>query len=384
MVEKQYIAASRISRMKVLFVNHDVSWYGAAASLSLMLQENPELSFDMIVPRWTADTAENTRQRFNIQSGKLFFLNLYMDMSCYAGGQHWQDPLSRRIRSRFAAWLDYWKFLKLIRTGQYDLIYINSLVLYKYIVKNRKTVIHIRERYQPNGNPVVRYTKQAAGVVFIDNATFAPFSGHGLKKYAVINNPFDMTGLQNMDRSFSFEGIDLRDITVFSMVGQVNAGKGILDVVRAFHRVADQKIMLFLAGNCHKNFQSKIAKICEDDLRIRVLGHRDSVAELYAVTDYLIRGEKYQCIGRTTIEALFAGCSVLVPGLEPYQEFRECLERFSDKINFYPPGDFSSLSSLIAAHAGRKIMERKYYSNVTDHVQQLNTFLEEVVSFIPA
>jgi glycosyltransferase involved in cell wall biosynthesis len=251
-------------------------------------------------------------------------------------------------------------------------------VLYRYIVKNKKTVIHVRERYETKSKSVVRYIKKAAGVIFIDKATFDPFFEYKLKKYAIINNPFDMTSLQNLSGRDAFEGIELKNTTVFSMIGQVNASKGILDVVRAFHNVDNQKIILFIAGNCSEVLRDSIAKACGDDPRIKVLGHRNSVLELYAVTDYLIRGELYQCIGRTMIEALFAGCAVLVPGMEPYQEFGECLELFTDKINFYPPGDFSALSSLIAACVGRKIKERKYYSNVAVHVQQLNSFLTEI------
>ncbi|MCI5122974.1 MAG: hypothetical protein D3925_00485 [Candidatus Electrothrix sp. AR5] len=151
------------------------------------------------------------------------------------------------------------------------------------------------------------------------------------------------------------------------------------EIVRSFHKVEDDNMILFIAGNCSNSFRDEIMSACCNDNRVVVLGHRDSVAELYNITDYLIRGEKYQCIGRTIVEALFAGCSVLLPGTGPYQEFKGCLDRFSRKINFYPPGNFCSLKKLIAEHAGRKVTERKYYSNVSEHVKALNMFLKEIV-----
>jgi glycosyltransferase involved in cell wall biosynthesis len=364
--------------MRVLFVNHDISSYGAGASLSLMLRNNDDITFDMIVPRLAAPYEKIIRERFNLQSGDLFFLNLFMDMFCYVGGACWKYPLGKRMRMYFHAWIDYRRFFYLLDMGNYDLVYINSLVLYKYVVKHTKCIIHIRERYQPAGKSVERYINTAAGVIFIDNATFAPFLNLLATKYRIINNPFDMTDLEGEKIPLSFAGIELKDKIVFSIIGQVNAAKGVVEVVRAFLEVEQQNIVLFIAGNSELKIVERIKELCGDDNRVVLLGHLRSVAELYNITDYLIRGERYQCIGRTTIEALFAGCNVMVPGVEPYQEFGDCLNRFYDRIKYYSPGDFSMLTRLIREHAGRKVTERKYFSNVIEHVQSVNAFIRDV------
>jgi hypothetical protein len=364
--------------MKILFVNHDVSRYGAAASLSLMLRNNDEISFDMIVPQFAAPKEKEIRKRFNLQSGNLWFLNLIKDMSCYTGETCKKYPLGKRLRIYFNTRIGYLKFLYILDKGNYDLVYINSLVLYKYVVKNTKCIIHIRERYQPAGKAIEKYINLAAGVIFIDNATFTPFSGLITTNYRIINNPFDMTRLQGQKIPVHFAGRDLRNKTVFSIIGQVNLTKGVLDVVLAFLAVKHRDIILFIAGNGQTKVVKAIAELCAKDDRVVRLGHLEHVAGLYNITDYLIRGERYQCIGRTTIEALFAGCSVMVPGQGAYEEFGSCLDRFKDKINFYTPGEFSSLTRLISGHANQKRGKREYFSNVTEPVNLVNGFLKNV------
>ena len=361
--------------MKILFVNHDISHYGAATSLSLMLRNNPYISLDMIVPKKGRYEEEDIKRRFDLCDGKVYYHNMSVDMTCYVGGLRKKITLRKKIEKC----KDFAKFLFLAKFGKYDLIYINSLVLYKYVVKSKKVLIHIRERYEANGRPVLDHINKASGVIFIDNATFAPFRDHICTKYRIINNPFDMTGLSTINRADSFEHLDIKDKTVFSVIGQVVASKGIMEIVGSFHKVKDNNIILFIAGNCSDNFNDQILNSCDNDNRVVVLGHRDSVAELYNITDYLIRGERYQCIGRTIFEALFAGCFVLLPGTKSFQEFGKYFDKFSEKIYLYPPGDFDSLTKLIAEHAGKKVTKRKYYSNVAEHVQEVNMFLQDIV-----
>ncbi|MCI5123130.1 MAG: hypothetical protein D3925_01305, partial [Candidatus Electrothrix sp. AR5] len=194
--------------MKILFVNHDISHYGAATSLSLMLRNNSSLDFDMIVPQKGKYEEEDIRSRFNLRDGKLFFHKLSLDMSCYVGGFKKRITFKERICKKIEERKFFISFLYLAIFGRYDLVYINSIVLYRYITKYNKTLIHIRERYEKNGKPVLEYINKASGVIFIDNATFSPFTDSISTKYKIINNPFDMTGLDAKSHTDNFEHFD--------------------------------------------------------------------------------------------------------------------------------------------------------------------------------
>lgn len=367
--------------MKILIVNHDISNYGAATSLSLMLRNNPHIEFDMIVNNKAKDKADRIKQKFNVRNGKIYYFNLWLDMSCFVGGYRAKRSFYEEVRYQLKIKKDYLRYLFLLKNKNYDLIYINSIVLYKYIVNFKKCLIHIRERYEDNGKPIIKYINKASGVVFIDNSTYFPFSKYINSPFRIINNPVDMTILKKRVAGKKIHGVNTVHNTVFSIIGQVNKKKGVYDIIKAFHEAKDRKIRLLVVGNCKISFLAELKVLSNNDERIVYLGHHNDIAEIYNITDFLIRGERYQCIGRTMLEALFSGCEVLVPGTRSYKEFNDCLNKFSDKIHYYPPCNFNSLKNLIADCSGRKINERIYRSNVSEHVNNINDFMDSIVNY---
>ncbi|MGX9728402.1 MAG: glycosyltransferase [Candidatus Electronema sp. VV] len=333
----------------------------------------------MIVPVKEKGREAEIKEKFNVCN--LFFLYLHVDMSCFIGGKNGYKNISRKIIDLILYSFAYVRYKTIIRNGNYDIVYINSLTLHRYVLNNKKTVIHIRESLNKERIDVQSRIDNAIGAVFIDRATFTPFAKSIQIPFEVINNPFDMTHVSKIHHHRGiFCGINLSKKTVFSMIGQVTVEKGVLDIVNAFHEIDNKDIVLFIAGNCIESMYKKIKKLCNSDERIVILGHMDNVSILYNNTDYLIRGEKYQCVGRTIFEALFSGCYVLIPGKSTYKEPYEDLSYFNDKIIYYPPGDFSRCRELISECIGKKVIERSYIRNVDRHVDQLNFFFEKVVS----
>ena len=88
---------------------------------------------------------------------------------------------------------------------------------------------------------------------------------------------------------------------------------------------------------------------------------------VYALADYVLRGEAYPCVGRTIYEALYAGCGVIIPGSPANHTLFE-YERFAPRVHFYPPADEARLRAVFEALQTVKLADKRGESNVAAHV----------------
>ena len=188
---------------------------------------------------------------------------------------------------------------------------------------------------------------KANGVVFIDYSTFRHLEELKIKSI-VLNNPFDMRQIKSIDRSKVLEKLKLssNDI-IISILGTVNKGKGIDFIIDSFNEVQNKNLKLLIVGNSNNFYGNECKKISSSNDNILFIDELNDVSSIYAISDYVIRGEPIFAIGRTTYEGLYSKCEVIIPGNEKnYSEIFE-YEKFRQNIWFYETRNKRSLISVL-------------------------------------
>lgn len=363
-------------RKKALFVTHDVSLYGASRSLQTLLSNLENTDIDIAVKKrfFRNRDISNIKSFYghNVNQVKEFYFPL---PDCYKGSEI----------NQFVVGLNnvFWKsnanaFYNFIRKNKYDYIHINSLVLYQLIRKDLPFFIHIREILNSNESDVRKYLNKATGVIFIDDATQAPLRALEAGNDIVLNNPFDMRQLLELDTTTIEKQYDLHSKTVFSIIGSVAEVKGVDLAIKAFKKVTNPNALLLIVG---KGLNSTYVNYCRElagnDPRIIFYGEESEIGKIYAVSDYIIRCDPQFCIGRTVYEGLYAGCNVIIAGKEENKKDIFEHERFDQNIFLYPAMNESKLSELMNARAEQKVKQRNFSTNIHAHLQQFEQFISD-------
>jgi len=361
---------------KTLFVTHDMGLYGGAAqSLQTFLRNYKFRKVDLVVNKRFArrNDFEQLRKKFGNSVENIYEFYLPIDF-CYKGRP--RHSSLRMFLRKLPWWLLRWKFYRQLDIGQYDYICLNSLVLHPMVRRKYPFVIHIREILDARHKQAYQSVRKASGAIFIDEATRQPFLPQ-VNGELVLNNPFDMRLLEQYgvdDLKYNF---DYQRKTVFCTVGRINENKGISFLIEAFKRLHSKDVVLILVGSSEKNFIAKCRQLAGGDQRIIFLDEEPEIGKIYRVSDYILRGEAYPCIGRTIYEGLYAGCGVIVPGTTINSKMFFEYEKFQDRIHFYKPRDVDALQRVFESLAGKKIQERIYRSNVEEYISKFESYVSE-------
>jgi len=368
--------------VKALFITHDVGNYGAARSLQLLLKNYDNVHIDLVFKKNIFIKDDDIREVRNKFGGKIQeIMKCYLPFDfCY---KYKPESFTMRIVYRLLNKL-IWQVTKKklyskINEGHYDFIHLNSLVLHSIISREYPFIIHIRDIFDHSSNKVIQNVSNAKGVIFIDEATREPFHNIFLPHSIVLNNPFDMTPIKGYsDAKREKINIKFHDKTVFSMIGAVTEKKGVLFVINCFLKLKNDDARLLIVGRGDAdgdNFLEKCRKNAKEDKRIIFWGEEDDILQIYSISDYILRGEEYQCIGRTIYEGLYSGCSVIVPAdekrLKPMFEF----DKYKDHIYYYPPRHASGLLAIFERLSHVKACDRVFYSNVNSYVKEFHKFV---------
>lgn len=358
--------------MKALFITHSIDNYGASRSLQLLLNNYKDVQVDLLVgARLTLKSnLYNVRNVFGSHISRIFWCFLPLDY-CYDA-----PPLSpAAILLKNLLWrINARRVYSIIKNGNYDYIYLNSLGLHPMINNNYPFLIHVREILKSNANKAADSLSKAQGVIFIDEATKKPFKDIVMKNNIVLNNPFDMTVINQNFQARLKRDIDYKNKVIFSILAEHQPVKGTDFVIESFVDVPNDNALLLIVGKIRRGYSEICVKAAGQDKRVIFYGEEPDIINIYAISDYIIRGEAYNCIGRTIFEGLYSGCHVIVPGeKEDKKNFFE-YERFKDCINFYAPRDRENLKNLYRILGGRKIKDRSGSSNVRDYVVRFHNF----------
>lgn len=361
--------------MKVLFVTHALeNLYGAATSLRLLLQNYTSIEADILVQR----SFRNPRDLSAIAKSFPSVRNVYeMSLPVRHGILGIQRSLDQKIHGavHWISWQrDRGRYLRLLRDNKYDLVHFNSPVLHAMVSTDMPAVIHMRDIILGHST-IIEKLARAKGIVFIDAATRKPFAAHeGVMHAVTLNNPVDMEDTASFSDALQHPLLT-PNVTVFSMVGLISEIKGTDLVIAAFRNSASLNALLLIVGNGPADYMARCHEVAGDDPRIVFWGEEPDIKKIYANTDYVVRGDPVPCIGRTVYEGLYAGCQVMMPGPLPPDLIFEA-DLFGKSIHWYQAGNREALASLFAARAGRKVLGRKYRSNLKQYVEAFDGFLE--------
>lgn len=367
---------------RALFITHDAGFYGASRSLQLLLRNYPGIEIDLVVARRIIGgyRMADLRQRFGERVRSLWKFHLPIDY-CYRG-----KPANRLLLASYRLLLRlFWSFdrhrlARVIDTGGYDFIHLNSLVLHGLINRVHPFILHVREVYDGSNPAALQAAREARGLIFIDEATGEPFRDLGLTNSIILNNPIDMVpAAAYRDYRPSRKDVDPDVHTVFSMIGVASEDKGTRFVIQTFMKMRHADARLLIVGGRERPALARYRRIARSDPRIIFWGEEPDIMKIYAISDYVLRGEAFPCVGRTVYEGLYAGCRVIVPGVRdtPPPMFEQ--DRFRDDIYFYAPRNESEFLNVLSRLVGNKVRDRDLRSNTDAYVQQFRTFILSVL-----
>lgn len=363
-------------RTKICFITHDASLYGASQSLktllySLSLDDN--IDYDLIVSsRWKNTLDKKYLSEWfstSIESIHFFVLPFF---NKFKGSK-----TSLRLKLENVKWiLERKRLYDFLKKGNYDWVYLNSTVLLPVVNNEFSFVMHVRESLEET--TVLKYWKQKIEsikrIFFIDRATCEPFNILQLKGYLILNNPFDMTYLGQMDALSLKRKINSEEQTIFALIGSIHPDKGVDFIINSFINVSLSKSKLLIVGNGYKDYVNYCKRIAARNENIIFWGEESEIGKIFLIADFILRGESFPCIGRTTYEGLFSGCKVIVPGNKEY--YTKLIE--DDHLNdvlTYSPRNKSEFEHLLKRCDGYKIKERIFLSNVEKYKMQFLSHL---------
>ncbi len=358
--------------MKALFITHSIDNYGASRSLQLLLNNYKDVQIDLLVgARLTLKSnLYNVRSVFGSHICRIFWCFLPLDY-CYDAP--YLSPLAIFLKNLL--WrINARRIYSIIKNGNYAYIYLNSLGLHQMVSQDYPFLIHVREILKSDKNKASDSLAKAQGVIFIDEATKRPFKDIILKNSIVLNNPFDMSAIKQDFQVRLKRDIDYKNKAIFSILAEHQPVKGTDFVIESFVEVLNDKALLLIVGKIRKGYSEICEAAARADKRVIFYGEEPDIINIYAISDYIIRGEAYNCIGRTIFEGLYSGCHVIVPGrIEDKNNFFE-YERFKDCINFYTPREREELKNLFRMLGSKKSKDKTGSSNVKDYVPQFHKF----------
>ena len=366
-------------RLKVLFVTHTADAMGGAARSLRELIQAWDVDADVMLPRFNGipdDTA--LRALFGPRVRRVFRRWLAYDL-CYRGRPRLWESARRHVLFPLMWRLDRNAFHRFVERERYDVVHLNSVVLHPLARADQPFILHVREILDGAQPQALVSAARASGVVFIDEATRAPFAAAPLRASTVLNNPVDMRAVGRLPPNAAARlGGDPAALTVFAMVGTLIPEKGPDVVIEAFRGVDAPNARLLLVGSGAPDYTARLERLAAGDRRIVFWGEEPAIADVYTLADWVVRGEAYHCVGRTIYEALYAGCGAIVPGDAGDHAFFE-YERFQDRIRFYRPGDHEALRGVFRALAGHKFGAKKGESNVTQYAAEFDRFVRAAV-----
>jgi glycosyltransferase involved in cell wall biosynthesis len=247
------------------------------------------------------------------------------------------------------------------------------VVLHPMVRAGLPFIVHVREIVDVHHARVARSLSAARGVIFIDQATRAPFSSLQTP-FAVMNNPFAMRALSVPVEAAARLQADPAEVTVFAIIGMLIPEKGVDRVIRAFRGVGNPDCRLLVVGRGRD--RARLERLARGDERIVFWGEDREIERVYALTDYVIRGEATFAVGRTIYEGLYAGSEVIVPARPEDAVFDR--ERFASRIHAYTPGDEEALRAVMERLAGRKINRQPPMSNAEEYVRAFLSFVRAI------
>lgn len=364
--------------MKLILVTNDISFYGASRSLRTLiagLQKDQSIEIKLIIPKrfFGKNNLDDVSDWFLVEKNNIYEFSLPF-YNNYKGNNFSISP----FLYTFLYKIRFKKIFQFLSNENPDVIHLNSLTLLDLASKEFNFVLHVREilKYKKYKKYIQSKLDNISKIIFIDEATKGSFDLFKVKNSIILNNPFNMIHLSKIDyfKSLRILPIEKNSKIVISLIGKIHPEKGSDFIVDVFNNLQRDDIILVIMGSGEVNYCKSLKN--KSNSNIYFLRESADVDPLYKISDYIIRGESYPCIGRTTFEGLYSGLSVILPGTNEYYEKNiPDYINYSDKIFLYKPREVDGLLKIIENIKPIKIENRIYKSNVDDYVGKFKNYL---------
>jgi glycosyltransferase involved in cell wall biosynthesis len=169
---------------------------------------------------------------------------------------------------------------------------------------------------------------------------------------------------------------------IFSYIGMLHPVKGVELIINSFLMAKlDDALLLIVGPGNTTNLRYYITLAKSGANKILFLGrlNYEEVNEIYAISNFVVRGDPDFRIGRTTFEALFSGCHVIIPGTDEDVRQEKNLQLFKSKILLYTPADKVSLTEIFkkAYRKNTSISQNQVFTdnNIKYHCDEFKKFL---------
>jgi glycosyltransferase involved in cell wall biosynthesis len=222
---------------------------------------------------------------------------------------------------------------------------------------------------------------QAHGIIYIDKESKKSCPNLVVPQVVLVN-PFDQRNVEKVQVESVRNKYQLdTSKTIYAIIGNIFPIKGVDFVAEAFIEAQmDDAILLIVGRDTNKDgYEDKVKAIANGRQNIRFLGELTNMDELYRVIDFVVRGDLSPGVGRTTMESLFSGAGVILPGVRSENLDSLCIDpNMSQRVFYYSPRNKSELISLFQQTNGTKYSDRTYSSNLEEYTEKFLGFVKNV------
>lgn len=371
--------------MKILFALPSGDTVYGSGRCAVQLARASGLQFDLLVGKSLIHSIdeENLREQFGDKLGNIYQLWL-PNVDFYYGANKNIFVIFAAIH-KYIMWLvQKRKFRKIVQGNRYDVIHLNSMILAPMVDEKYKMILHVREVFEGAGwkrRYIEKKLQEVNAVIYINPSTRNALNDVGVNG-VMIQDPFEMQHIAEINASEVKESLGIvPESVVFAILGRYEDRNGTEFIIESFHRTKNEKAVLLVVGGCTEKDQVRARRISEEDQRIRMLGEWKEPGPIFAISDYILRGERFfSGFSRTVYEGLYSGCKIIFPGQreEAVDSFQ--YDEFKNDITFYPPRDGIALAKIIDKSVEYPVTQRKYRSNRKEYVSEYLELIDWVYS----
>lgn len=382
--------------MKILFIAHDSSLYGASQSFITLiggLREN--LNFELLVILPFTGKMEQALKNLNIDYTIIPFPRCFEFKYKITNVISWcRGFLSYYFRLKYVLY----KYKNQIKYFNPDLIYTNtSIVSFGYEMSRKlkvKHVWHIREFgdidynfiYYPSKSVIGRNISKSTHVVFGSNSLKEAWVSSKLSNFSIIYNGIvDDAKPPNVKR-----GINNKKTINLGILAAICPGKGQLTAIKALSIIHswNLKFNLFLYGDIiDQNYGDFIKKLITDlglYEYVHFKGFVNDRSDIYRNIDILLNCSAKEGFGRTIVEAMHYAIPVIANksggALEIIEDnldgmfFDDTVNELADKIKI-----LVSDKELYQKLSGNGVIKASKFS-VNQYVNSINNLLTLIIN----
>lgn len=361
--------------MKILFVLHNGDTiYGSGRSI-VQLADSLDVDYDIVLGKSLVNKIDEDKVRESFGPRLKNIYQLWLpNFNAYFG--RLKGVTIRLVEiHKYVMWkLNQKKLKRICKENGYDIIHLNTMTLCSMVNEKFPIILHVREVFEGKDwehKYIQKKIQKAKGVIYINPSTRKMFDNDGVKE-VIIQDPFDMTEVGKIDTQQVRQKYKIdSDKVVFSILGRYEDRNGTEFIIEAFQKCKSPKAVLLVVGSIPKSEKEKCKTVSEKDTRIKFVGEVEDPSPIFAISDYILRGERFfSGFSRTVYEGLYSGCRVIFPGMREEAIDSLQYEKFKENILFYKPRNIEELANLIDECTCKPVHERFFLSNKEEYVKQ--------------